>query len=221
MKNILIIFTLICITACKQTENKQENEEVKTDTLKTENTKVNLKFDDNNLNDIKKYCNKEFGKEDGRDTKFEDEANDSTFTRTYSHIPDDEESEDYRILSVYIPTKGEDGLIYGDLNNDDLQDLVVVVSLEGNGTGYGNSTEYFFVFLNQNNKLRLVSVADRYSLSHCDGGYFSAVKIENGYLVGTSYCNSSNDGSYPTIEYLTNIKLLKNRLVFSSQIKKK
>ena len=124
-------------------------------------------------------------------------------------------------MSIYIPIKEKDGLIYGDLNNDNLEDLVVVVSVEGSGTGYGNSTQYFFVFVNQRDKLTLISVADRYSVSHCDGGYFSATKIENGYLVGTSYCHDKDDGAYPTIEYLTNLKLLKNKLVYSNQIKKK
>lgn len=217
MKTILSVLTIICFTACRNTDqSKQKIEKSNSIAIKTESSHINPIFDENVLSDIKKYYQEEYGE----NAKFEPEVTDSTYNITYRHIPDEEEPTDYFLIAIYIPTKNRD-LIYGDLNSDNLQDLVVAVSTEGGGTG-GNGIRWgdLFVFLNQNDKLTLASVTKDYELTDCVAGYFWPATINNGYLIGNSYCYDSEDAHCcPSLKYLTKVKFSKNKLVYQSQNK--
>jgi hypothetical protein len=186
---------------------------------KVKNKQAKPKYDADALNEIKKYYHEQYNIYEGKHTKFEDEFNNIYQTRTYRHVSDEEDEFEYAIVSIYIPLeKDTKSLFYGDLNNDGLQDLVVAVSTEI-GAGFDQPAE-LFVFLNQNNKLTLIDVAEIHGLTHCEDGYFWPTKIENGNLIGTSYCFKNNDGRCcPSLKYSTKTKLSDNKLVFNSQIK--
>lgn len=187
---------------------------------KIKNHQVKLKFDDNALDVIKKYYNKQVDEEYIGRSRYEDKVEDSIYNRTYYHIPDDEDDSSGYNKTIYIPINESRNLIYGDLNNDNLQDLVVAVSTES-GASYCQPAE-LFVFLNQNNKLTLTDVAEIHNLSDCEHGHFWPTKIENGYLIGSSYCFKNVDAyCCPSLKYSTRTKLSNNKLVYNSQIKLK
>ena len=214
MKIILTVLIVISFTACKQKESKQEIESLNIDTLKTENKKISLKFDETVLSDITKYYQKGYGE------KFEVEVNDSSYNMTYRHTPDAEDDRDYHIISIYIPTKGKRGLIYGDLNNDNLQDLVVAVYAEGSEIGYKNSGGDIFTFINLNSKPKLINTIDIVDIGLTKSINFWPTKIENGYLVGSSYnWADSDEECCPSLKYLTKLKLSNNKLVYDSETK--
>ncbi len=222
VKFILPLLSIICFNSCKNTsDNKKNIEKSSKDTIKTEPKITNLRFDDDVLSDIKKYYQDEYGKEEnGKYTKFETEVNDSTCNITYRHVPENEEDSDYFLIAIYIPIKNK-GLIYGDLNNDKLQDLVVIVSTEGGGSG-GNGISWgdFFVFINKNNKLKLTNVTNDHELTKCENGYFWPTEIQNGYLIGNSICYDSEDPNCcPSLRFSTKTIFLKNKLVLHSQSK--
>lgn len=189
----------------------------------TEYAKV--EFNDDNLNDILNYYQEQANSENGgKYAKFEDEfSKEFGQIRTYRHTPDEEEIEDYRLFTIYLPQKKDMNLIYGDLNNDNLQDLVVSISVEGPGSGRLNSYSEVFVYLNKNNKLTLIENAGDNFVCKCKFiGFIYATKIENGYLICDTYCCTENDSyAEPSLKYLTKFKLTKNKLVYDSQHKVK
>lgn len=202
------------------TSNETNSQDLNSSKYKTAGKKI--EFNDNILNDIKKYYQEqsEIGKDyNGRKTKLEVESDDSSYSLTYRHIPDEEESDDYFLATVYIPTNEKAGLIYGDLNNDNLLDLIVSTSWEGAGTSVHGCS--YFVYLNKNNALELTDIVDADSFLQCySNGHIGNEKIENGYFIIYSNCYADNDANCcPSLKHLTKMKLSKNKLIFSSQQK--
>ncbi|MBK9224486.1 MAG: hypothetical protein IPO23_07280 [Flavobacterium sp.] len=62
------------------------------------------------------------------------------------------------MATVYIPTNEKAGLIYGDLNSDNLLDLIVSTGWEGAGTSVHACS--YFVYLNKNNGLELTDIVN-------------------------------------------------------------
>jgi hypothetical protein len=216
MKNILLILTFICFTACKQIENKQ-NIDFKIDTLKTVTEQIDVDVDNNIISEIKKYYKNKYGK----DARLEEEVSDSTYEITYYNIPKDSTDFDGHLISIYIPKKNADkAILRGDLNNDKIQDLVVNVATEGGGGGGNISWSDLFVFINRNDELFFTSVTNSYTICGCEDGFFNASKIENGYLIGESYCYGSNDARCcPSFHYLAKVRFEKNKFVFINKEK--
>lgn len=221
MKKILTFFTIVYLASCGQVANIQDGGESNTDTLKT---KTDLQFDDNVLNDIKKYYQNEYG----QDTRVDEQITDSTIEITYYNIPKANDEYDGFLIGITISKNndkqlfGPTPIMYGDLNNDNLRDLVVSVHTEGGGTG-GNKLWWndLFVFLNQKDKLILASVTPDQEISGCNiYGHFTAKKIDNGYLIGNSSCYGEDDAfCCPSLNYITKVSLSKDTLVFHSKDK--
>lgn len=215
--------TAFCFISCKQTDHKKDSDQREIDSLSHQNAYADLQFNDQILSEIKTYYQKEYSTDlEGNNTKCETEVSDSIYHITYRHVPTRQDPTDYFLIAIYIPTKDKN-LIYGDLNGDQRQDLVVAVGTEGGGTG-GNGISWrdLFVFLQQKDELVFSGVTRDYDLTDCTDGYFYPQKIDGGYLIGQSICYKTEDPRCcPSLKYDTKVKWVQNQLVLERQNKKK
>lgn len=232
MRKILILLVIISFISCKQNENSVDNSIKssdiikKTEVVKITNTNVSLLFDKTVINTVKEYYMKEYIKEIKKNEMvFEEEATDSSYVLNY--IPIEEgEREIMGMRCIIIPkiTSFDKSAVFGDLNNDNLEDLVLTVKSEGPGT---LNSSNFFVFLNQNNKLDLKGVTSDYEIltstnakefENRGKGYFAIKEINNGFLIGITslYKDDSEPNCCPSLNFVTKTKLSGKKLIFYS-----
>ena len=121
---------------------------------------------------------------------------------------------------------GVNTILYGDIDNNNSEDLIVGVLTEGGGTG-GNDLHSIdlFVFLNNNGKYQFVSVTPDNEV--CGGimnrgDNFMPYKIQGGFLIGKTVSYQDDDAMCcPSLEYNTKVKFNGNKLVFNSKCKAK
>jgi len=103
----------------------------------------------------------------------------------------------------YFSKKKEDQL-FGDLNADGVDDIVV--SVESNSGGNTSYTNYY-LFLSKNGKYELANPDSWDIPSQCDKegyGRFVLMEISNGKLIGESQCMTENDPRCcPSVIYTT------------------
>lgn len=114
---------------------------------------------------------------------------------------------------------GTNSIVYGDLNSDNLNDLVICVSSEGeNGSAVLPDPNKIFVFLNSNNGYVLGDITDADLLNGNASGFYSLVEIKNSKLFGRSSLWGKDDSeSNPTKIYTTIATFQDNKLVFESK----
>ena len=120
---------------------------------------------------------------------------------------------DYRkstkeIIEIFLKT----------FDKDEPVDLIVSIDTEGGGGGGNVYWNDLFVFLSKNGKFALTSFIDSPEVRGCRAGQFFPDKIENGLILGTSFCFTENDPRCcPSLEYLTTVTFDGKQLKYKSQ----
>lgn len=113
-------------------------------------------------------------------------------------------------------------VLYGELNNDDIDDLVISVHTEGGGSGGNVSSQDLFVFQKNDSKYEITSITQDGEISGCESGIFRATEIKDGFLIGNSSCyNDEDPRCCPSLEYVTKVELNNMKLKFKSKTKVK
>jgi hypothetical protein len=123
------------------------------------------------------------------------------------------------VLVVRIPAK-EKQMLFGDITNDKLEDVVVNVIKEGGETG-GNTTENdLVIFLNKNGSLIINNVFQSKKICGCTPGYFIPDMIKDNQIIGVSYCYNKNDlHCCPSLKYKTCIVYQNGQLITKERTK--
>ncbi len=207
MKSIILLLPIIYLTACGQT-TKQET------TKNTVETEI--------LTQIKNHYQAEYGK----DTRLEETNSDTILNLVYHNIPKDTNDYDGFLIDISIPKKVKMNLfaanpvLYGDLNNDKIDDIVISVHTEGGGGGGNVWSQDLFVFQKNNGKYEITSITPDGDISGCESGTFRATEIKNGFLIGNSSCYKDEDPRCcPSLEYVTKVELTDKKLKFNSKTK--
>ena len=223
MKKIFTaIIISICAYACEEPTDRQIKTTNEVGVTSTKKTADHSNIPDDVLRFIKNYYQREY-----KGTKVDFTDSDTGLEMIFSNIPNDSDDYDGFLIDVNIPKK-ENVIIYGasilfgDLDNNNSDDLIVGVHTEGGGTG-GNalhSTD-LFVFLNNNGVYEFISmtpdqeIADNSKSNVCA---FFPYKIENGLLIGSSTLYQNSDPTCcPSLEQDTKVKFSNNKLVFESK----
>lgn len=159
----------------------------------------------------------------GKDVRIEEELTDSLVTLKFYGKYFEEDTEERWLYNVFI-SLDTSSLIFGDLNEDKLEDALMTVCSEGGGGG-GNVTQVeFVVLLKTDNSYEVTDNPHSKQLSGCSestwAGDFFPSRIENGFVIGNSYCLGKNDHRWDTPSKLPSKVILKNnKLSFHSFIK--
>ena len=153
------------------------------------------------------YYNDNFGK----GTKLVTIKNDSVLDHTYYSIPESEEDYSGFLMGASMPVRVNDSsIVYGDLNNDGLDDMIVLVNTEGGGGGGNVWWVDYFVYLKADEGYQFKTVQTNWEMSGCTG-FFGIDKIENNVIYGESTCYAEEDGRCcPSLSYLTQLKFENN-----------
>ena len=147
------------------------------------------------------------------------ETSDSVVDITYFEDASNTESfENYR-AHIEIPIKNEsDQILYGDLNKDHNDDLIVGVFIEGGGGGGNMYWVDYFVFLKRENNYLLSTVVSNREISDCDNGFIYFEKIEDNRIIGTTSCFVEGDSRCcPSIHYKTVLEFVDESFVLKSE----
>lgn len=189
-------------------------------TIKQESKKNTVELEI--LNQIKNHYQTEYGK----DSRLEETNSDSILNLVYYNIPKD--TNDYAgfLIDIYIPKQVKMNLfaanpvLYGELNNDKTDDLVISVHTEGGGGGGNVSSQDLFVFQKIDRKYEITSITQDREISGCESGIFRATEIKDGFLIGNSSCYKDDDPRCcPSLEYVTKVELNNKKLKFKSKTK--
>ncbi|WP_157472993.1 hypothetical protein [Eudoraea adriatica] len=160
----------------------------------------------------------------GQSARMKEIENDSELEISFYNIPECEFETDYLLMSISIPKKnnrGEDRkMLRGHLNSDQKEDLIITVYTLGGGFGALSRVENeYFVFLRNKNNYALATIISDSELVNCqNGGRFSAFEIQNGNIIGTTYCYDVNDPSCcPTLAFSTELEFTNEKLVIVKQ----
>lgn len=227
----LIFTTIILITvACSKRTEKSTLDHNANDTLQAIDTKqISQKNNSNEIDDeviavIKEYYKKNYGKS----ARLETEIKGALLKLTYWYIPTEENyfSDGY-IISAYIPLTKKSrakhekfitNAVEGDLNNDGLEELAVIVyTEEGNSSG-----EDLFLFINNGEKYTLIGKESESQLnSFFNPGtstLSSLVKIENQLLIVRTYAYSEDDARCcPSLNFEESYALESNQLTLKNK----
>jgi hypothetical protein len=112
--------------------------------------------------------------------------------------------------------------IKGDLNGDNVDDVVIPVYSTGGGSAVWQE---IFVFISKDDTIELYKMYSSFDLAHCQeagshGGQFYPEKISNAILTGESYCYKEGDPHCcPSLKYTTEYKFDKGLIFFKQTIK--
>jgi hypothetical protein len=124
----------------------------------------------------------------------------------------------YYELPTNINTQeyGNNGIIFGDLNNDNKRDCIISVF---RSDGY-NEVTFFYVFINHGDTFKLADVANEDAICGCEKeGWphrFRYQIIEDGYLKGVSECHYKDAHCCPSLYFKTKVKFTEGTLKFDS-----
>lgn len=205
MKSIFLFLSIICLFACKQINDQHEGK----------NT-----IDKEILEQIKSHYQTIYGK----GTRIEETNSDSILNIIYYKIPTDSDDYDGFLIDISIPKKSNmdlfsaNSILYGDLNNDKIEEIVISVHTEGGGSGGNNWAQDIFVFEKIKGNYQMNSITPDGDICGCEGGSFRAKEITNGFLIGKSSCYKDDDPRCcPSIKYKTQVELANNKLKISSK----
>jgi len=143
----------------------------------------------------------------------------SSSTKLSFYSEDDNFPSDMSIFNVEISKD----FIVGDLNNDGISDIYIQTFTSG-GWGGGNVTwGEIFVFISKKNKYVLrISPRNIIDYGCAKGASFSISKIENGLLIGESYCFAEDDPQCcASLHYKIKLKFTGKELILHSKEKLK
>jgi hypothetical protein len=218
IKNILIIYFLLFIS-CNNQNSKSTNSQVSSFPKGVEKIKDTVAFINNSIinyyENIAKYCY------DGATLKIDSALSDNRKTFELDIVEDSE-------ISTKIEPSFEHhsfpirNFIYGDLNGDKNNDIVVEVDADLHG---GSMSHYkdIFLFITNDNKLCLhKKVYKSYDLGKCsyDGApsNFIPTSIENMMLIGKTYCYKEYDPlCCPSLKFRTTY-YFRDNLIFKEQL---
>ena len=218
----LLSFLLILLGACGQFNDSTSEEQLnKTDLEDGDETLKRSDVDNYIVQAIKDYYQINFGK----GARLEETISDSLIELKYYNIPDNNEDYDGMLLSITISLKknydlfGALPILNGDINNDQIEDLVMSVHTEGGGSGGNIWSQDIFVFIYKNEKYKLVNVTSDADICGCNYyGNFRARKIENNFLIGRSSCYTENDARCcPSLHYDVKVSLSNSELTHVSK----
>ena len=230
MRKLLFISLILITVACSKRTEKSTSNHKTNDTLQAIETKqISQKSNSNEIDDeviavIKEYYKKTYG----TNARLETEIKDALLKLTYWYIPSEENyfSDGY-IISADIPltkksrTKHEKFItnaVEGDLNNDGLDDLAVIVyTEEGNSSG-----EALFLFINNGKKYTLIGKESESQLNSFFNPGISTlstlVKIENQLLIVGTYAYSEDDARCcPSLNFEESYALENNQLTLKNK----
>ncbi|OAD46017.1 hypothetical protein [Polaribacter atrinae] len=124
----------------------------------------------------------------------------------------------YYELPTTINTQehGNNGIIFGDLNNDNKRDCIISVF---RSDGY-NEVTFFYVFINHGDTFKLEDVANENDICGCKKeswpNLFRYQKIEDGYLKGVSQCHHKDAHCCPSLFFRTKVSFTDGKLQFDS-----
>jgi hypothetical protein len=104
------------------------------------------------------------------------------------------ENEEDLAVSYLTISKVKSDHLFGDLNNDNNNDVLAIVFASGGGSYFWYD---IFTFISEHDKLVLKSVTQSSDLTNCFGGTiegnFQPLEIKDGILIGESICYAEND----------------------------
>jgi len=174
------------------------------------------KFIENSIiKDIEKYYQDDYG----NDLKLLKKETDSIIKISYENIPENKDDYVFTQISIRIPKKGKN-ILYGDLNNDNLEDIIVIVNTEGGGAGGNVWWDDIFIFFKDKDKYLLPLIKTNWQISGCDrefgfnGGSILIEEIEGNIIKGTSLCYTDKDSRCcPSLIYETQLQIINNQIV--------
>lgn len=151
--------------------------------------------------------------------KMTQEKTDTAVEITYYNIPSKEDSSNNFLLTAYISTVKND-YVFGDLDNDGIDEVVLSVNTEGGGGGGNVWWNDIFLFKKVSDSFKLITSIESPKICGCESGNFYPKTIQNGSLLGTSSCWDKNDAHCcPSLEYESTIKLKQTQFVFQDKKK--
>ena len=143
--------------------------------------------------------------------------NDTEKEITFYNRPGNGDDYEGFLLSVTIPKIKKYRTVFGDLNNDTIDDLIISVHTAGGWAGRNVEWNDHFVFLRNKNNFELIAQHSDAEISGCKsgrwGGGFSIQEIKNNKVIGTSTCYSVDDlHCCPSLEYWTTMSLVEGKL---------
>ena len=186
---------LICILFIQCDDKKSSS----VDKLKSERNKLIIE------NCFAEKIQKYYANGEGSNLKLEINKSDSINDLIFK------DNENFPLMLIKIPKKNTSNskkqILFTDINNDELQDIIINVHREG-GWGGGNVFDNeIFIFKNEKNNFILKSANNSRTLTDCKFGHFSLRNIENDKLTGISYCYAPEDGHCcPSLKYETLLK---------------
>jgi hypothetical protein len=115
--------------------------------------------------------------------------------------------------------KMKNDYIYGDLNKDGVNDMIV--SIEGYVSADKIPTSFIYVFLAQDKKYSLTSKAVSSEICGCQVGVFYPEEIQEGLILGQSKCFAKGDVlCCPSLKYFTRLDFDGKKIKFLDKIEK-
>ncbi|TRZ53395.1 hypothetical protein D4R99_00920 [bacterium] len=176
------------------------------------------------INTIKNYYHDSYGKGTRLEESVED---DSLYLLDYYRIPDKMDDSEQRLTLITIPLNQginlyeANPILFGDLNNDNIDDLIITVHTDGDGTGASTDHQEIFVFMNIRGLYVLSCVVQDTDLAPDCVGWFRAKKIRKNQLIGQTTCYKEyiHPGGIPINENETTVEFVNNRLkVISNKV---
>lgn len=205
MKYVLLFLLVMYSSACEQSKNP-----------KSEQTIIEKEV----FKQIRDHYQNKFA----NGARLEEKSSDSVLQLIYFSIPKDSNDYDGFLIDISIPKKIKMRLfdavpiLFGDLNNDKIDDLIVTVHTEGGGGGGNVWSQDLFLFQKSGGKYQFISFTPDIDISGCQSGSFRAREIKDGFLFGNSSCYNDDDPRCcPSLEYITKVELSNKNLKFSSK----
>lgn len=236
MRAILAVMISVFLYACGQTVNSKNDRQV-TKIAAQPDTLHNAYIPDNVLKQIKAYYLEKYGsyysKDHSNGIRVVETDVDSIVQVIYENAGKDSSDYNGYIAAVYIPRKehmviaGMPGsgeihpILYGDVNHDKTDDIVVSVHVECMDCGNDRDPQDIFVFLNKGGVYELSGVTPDNTVCGCQSGNsFHQRAIQDGYVIGESVCFSPGDDMCcPTLKQETKLKFSTNKLFFYGNVK--
>jgi hypothetical protein len=119
--------------------------------------------------------------------------------------------------------KMKNDYIYGDLNKDGVNDMIVSIEGYVSFSGYPDNFPYsiIYVFLAQDKKYSLTSKAVSSEICGCQVGVFYPEEIREGLILGQSKCIAKDDVlCCPSLKYFTRLDFDGKKIKFLDKIEK-
>lgn len=188
MRTTILFISMLCFLNCN---GQNKNSDVKATGSASDYSSIFKILKDNLIKNVKR---------DNPDFEVENYDNNDYFSLELR-------SEGAPYGGYYFSKKKEDQ-IFGDLNADGVDDIVV--SVESNSGGNTSYTDYY-LFLSNNGKYELANPDSWDIPAQCDKegyGRFVLMEISNGKLIGESQCMTENDPRCcPSVIYTTVFEL--------------